>query len=302
MKRILTLGVLVIALASGPPAFAGGGESAKKSAGTVQVGSVTVAPSSSANAPVSVGIPVCVASDCKSGGNAQTTGDSNSTAGDTSSSQGSGSGQAGAQSAAGSVGTVQVGSAAVDPAAAVSAPVDADVPVCVLARCSSAGGGQGGGPSAGGGSGGGGGPGDDGGPGPGGGGGTGGEGGGGQPGGGGGPSGSPTPTFVAEPVSPRLGGPLGEQPTRGGTTPGSIRGPSATASRKAPNALHVPRRSGVLARRTGAASSSLQTVVAKGRLPFTGLALPAVLGLAIALLIAGTTGTRLSRKLERRAF
>jgi hypothetical protein len=123
VKRILTLGVLMIALATAAPALASPGQSATQSAGTVQVDSATVSPSLSASTPVDVDAPVCVASDCSDASATQTSG--GASAGTT-----SGSTQGG-QTAEQSGGTAQVTSLDASPSVSVNAPVDANAPVCV---------------------------------------------------------------------------------------------------------------------------------------------------------------------------
>jgi hypothetical protein len=139
MKKLFTLGAMLIALATAGPALADHGQSADHSVLTVQLGSGNVSPAASANAPANVDAPVCVAGICSSqAGPQENDGASASTNG------GSGSGSSGPadQSGEESIGTVQIGSATVDPAAAVSAPVNANAPVCVAATCSSSSGGQ----------------------------------------------------------------------------------------------------------------------------------------------------------------
>ena len=132
MKKLFTLGAMLIALATAGPALADHGQSADHSVLTVQLGSGNVSPAASANAPANVDAPVCVAGICST--QAASTG--------TNAGSGSGSDQPADQSADESIGTVQVGSVTVDPAAAVSAPGNANAPVCVLAACSSTSGGQ----------------------------------------------------------------------------------------------------------------------------------------------------------------
>src|SRR5439155_1248515 len=98
--------------------------------GTVQVNDVNGSPAVTVNAPVNGNAPVCVASDC-SGASAGQQGGSGG-----SSTQGSGPSQTGGQSSDQSIGTGQVGSADVNPAAAVNAPVNGNAPVCVASDCS----------------------------------------------------------------------------------------------------------------------------------------------------------------------
>ncbi len=127
MKRILAVGVAILALATAAPALAG--QSADQSAGTAQIGSATVDPSLSANAPVNLDAPVCVASDCSGGTATQTSGGSQA------STTSDGGGQGG-QTADQSTGTVQVNDANGSPAVTANAPVDANAPVCVASDCS----------------------------------------------------------------------------------------------------------------------------------------------------------------------
>jgi len=92
--------------------------------------SVTVGPAVAATAPVGASVPVCVASNCSStqtaGGDASS--GASTAGGDTSHVAG--------QSVSKSLGAVQVGSAIVSPAVAVTAPIGAAVPVCVVGTCS----------------------------------------------------------------------------------------------------------------------------------------------------------------------
>jgi hypothetical protein len=134
MKKLFTLGAMLIALATAGPALADHGQSADHSVLTVQLGPGTVSPAASANAPANVDAPVCVAGIC---GNQAGVQDNGSASAGTNGGSGSGSSEPTDQSADESIGTVQIGSATVDPAAAVSAPVNTNAPVCVLASCSS---------------------------------------------------------------------------------------------------------------------------------------------------------------------
>ena len=81
MKRMLMLGVFLIALATAAPALADNGQSGTQSAGTVQVDSTTASPSLSANTPVNANAPVCVASDCTGSNAGQTSGGGSATTG-----------------------------------------------------------------------------------------------------------------------------------------------------------------------------------------------------------------------------
>jgi hypothetical protein len=137
VKRLLMLGATLIALATAGPALADGGQSTNHSAVTVQVDSGNASPAVSANAPANVDAPVCVASSCSDQAGAQEGGGASAAT-----SGGSGSGQSGDQSADESAGTVQVGSVTVDPAAAVSAPVNVNAPVCVASTCTTTSAGQ----------------------------------------------------------------------------------------------------------------------------------------------------------------
>ena len=139
MKKLFTLGAMLIALATAGPALADHGQSADHSVLTVQLGSGNVSPAASANAPANVDAPVCVAGICSSQAGPHENGGASA---GTNGGSGSGSSQPADQSADESIGTVQVGSATVDPAAAVSAPVNANAPVCILASCSSTSSGQ----------------------------------------------------------------------------------------------------------------------------------------------------------------
>src|SRR5581483_7090242 len=139
VKRLFALGVMLIALATAGPALADRGQSTASSAGTVQVGSATASPTASADAPVNVTLPVCIAGSCSSQAGSQDSGGASAAANGSSS---SGSGQAGSPSADQSTGSIQLGPISVDPASAASAPVNANAPVCVLASCSSTSGGQ----------------------------------------------------------------------------------------------------------------------------------------------------------------
>ena len=141
MKRLITLSVMLIALATAAPALADPGQSTDQSAGTVQIGSVSLSPAASANAPANAQAPVCVASTCDDEAGAQESAGSSASATGANPSS-SDSSPDGGQSADQSVGTAQVGSVSVDPAAAVSAPVNANAPICVLADCSSSSAGQ----------------------------------------------------------------------------------------------------------------------------------------------------------------
>jgi hypothetical protein len=105
-----------------------GSQSAHHSAGTVQVESVDVSPATAVSAPADANVPVCIAAACSPGQAPGTAGLAEATKPST------GSGTPG-QSADGSVGTVQVGSVDVGPGTAVSAPVGANAPVCVVASC-----------------------------------------------------------------------------------------------------------------------------------------------------------------------
>jgi hypothetical protein len=134
MKKLFTLGAMLIALATAGPAVADHGQSADHSVLTVQLGSGTVSPAASANAPANVDAPVCVARICGNQAGAQENGGASA---GTNGGSGSGSSEPADQSADESIGTAQIGSATVDPAADVSAPVNANAPVCVLASCSS---------------------------------------------------------------------------------------------------------------------------------------------------------------------
>src|SRR5438046_7123185 len=111
MKRLCALGVslLVLALALGAGNAAAddgsgaGGQTAKHSIGTVQVGSVDASPATAVNAPVNANAPVSVASE---------TGDSSAqqgSGGASASSVSGGGSDSGSQTAKHSIGTVQVG-------------------------------------------------------------------------------------------------------------------------------------------------------------------------------------------------
>jgi hypothetical protein len=139
MKKLFTLGAVLIALATAGPALADHGQSTDHAVVTVQLGSGNVSPAASANAPANVDAPRCVAGICSSEAGPQENGGASA---DTNGGSLSGSSQRTDQSADESIGTVQIGSASVDPAAAVSAPVNANAPVCILASCSSSSSGQ----------------------------------------------------------------------------------------------------------------------------------------------------------------
>jgi hypothetical protein len=128
-RRLFILGACIaVALATAASPALADGQSATSSIGTVQVGSASVSPDASAAAPVNANAPVCVLAVCGGADGGQSTG--STTAGSQT------TGQApGAQSAAGSIGTVQVGAANVDPTAAASVPVNANAPVCGVAAC-----------------------------------------------------------------------------------------------------------------------------------------------------------------------
>jgi hypothetical protein len=126
MKVMFTLLACLVALATAAPALAGNGQSATQSVGTAHMGSPNVSPAVSA--PVAAQAPVCVAAHCSTG---QGTGHAGSKA-----STATGGGHAVHQSASQSVGTAQVGSPNVSPAVSMAAPVAAQAPVCVAARCS----------------------------------------------------------------------------------------------------------------------------------------------------------------------
>src|SRR5437868_6308150 len=128
MKPILALGAVVLALATAAPALAG--QSADQSIGTVQIGTATVDPSLTANAPVNADAPVCVASDC-SGSNAEQQGGSGQSSPKTSDQS-----QTGGQTSDQSFGTVQANDVNGSPAVTANAPVNADAPVCVASDCS----------------------------------------------------------------------------------------------------------------------------------------------------------------------
>lgn len=106
---------------------------AQQSAGVVQVGSATVAPAAAASAPVNADAPICVASRCKSSGSNQGTGAATATSSGQST---SGSGSATSNR---SVGVVQIGSVDASPAASASAPVNGNLPICVLSDCGAGG-------------------------------------------------------------------------------------------------------------------------------------------------------------------
>src|SRR5439155_983492 len=106
----------------------GGGQSTDQSIGTAQVGEVNGSPAVTGNTPVNGNAPVCVASEC-SGSNASQQGGGGS-------SQTGGSGGGGTQTADQSIVTGQVGSADVNPAAAINAPINGNAPVCVASDCS----------------------------------------------------------------------------------------------------------------------------------------------------------------------
>ena len=139
MKKLFTLGAMLIALATAGPAVADHGQSADHSVLTVQLGSGIVSPAASANAPANVDAPVCVAGICGNQAGAQENGGASA---GTNGGSGSGSSEPADQSADESIGTAQIGSVTVNPAADVSAPVNVNAPVCVAAACSSSNGGQ----------------------------------------------------------------------------------------------------------------------------------------------------------------
>jgi hypothetical protein len=138
VKKLITLGAMLVALATAGPALADRGQSTDHSAVTVQLGSANASPAAAANAPANANATVCVASICSNEAAPQ---ESPGASAGSNAGSGSGSSPAG-QSADESIGTVQIGSVNVDPAAAVSAPVNVNAPVCVAAACSSSNGGQ----------------------------------------------------------------------------------------------------------------------------------------------------------------
>ena len=105
------------------------GQSAESSAGAAQVGSADVDPAVGANAPVNANTPICILADCSSSGGTQTSG------GSTATSDSGSTDTTGVQAAGDSIGAVQVGPVTVDPAVGANAPVNANLPVCVLSSC-----------------------------------------------------------------------------------------------------------------------------------------------------------------------
>src|SRR6185312_11972687 len=137
MKQLCMLGAMLIALATAGPVLADHGQSTDHSVATVQLGSGNASPAVSADIPANAEAPICVAATCSDQAGGQDDGGASAAT-----NGGSGSSSDSSQTAEQSAGTVQVGSANVSPAAAVSAPVNADAPVCVLATCTTTSGGQ----------------------------------------------------------------------------------------------------------------------------------------------------------------
>src|SRR5215211_1545867 len=112
----------------------GGGSSpqtATHSIGTAQIGDTTVNPAAATSLPVNGNAPICVLSDCASGSLQQ------GSNGGSSASTGSHGGGSANQTTTHSIGTAQIGDATVNPAAAVSLPVNGNAPICVLSDCAS---------------------------------------------------------------------------------------------------------------------------------------------------------------------
>ena len=251
-----------------------------ESTGTAQVGSTTVDPAADVSAPVNANAPVCVLASCSSISRGQQTGRARRTTYD------AGQSQSGNQSAHESTGTAQVGSTTVDPAAAVSAPVDANAPVCLLSACRSTAGARGG--DAGTGSGG------DG---------TGSVGGGGDTGGGGSTGSDTTGNEPGQLTSPQTG-----PRTAVGSTAAAAKAPALPKATSPAGGRSGTAAAGAGVLGTGARTSSsagaetatVQPVIAKGHLPFSGLALARDLVLGLALMLVGLFTRALSASEGRR--
>ena len=97
----------------------GGPQDVANSIVTVQIGSANVNPAATANAPANGNVPVCVASTCNGGDSTQTSAGSSNT----STATGGGS-----QDVTHSIGTVQVGTVGVTPAATTNTPANGKHP------------------------------------------------------------------------------------------------------------------------------------------------------------------------------
>jgi len=98
------------------------------SIGTAQLGGADVNPAAALSLPVNGNAPVCVLSYCTGGSVQQGSGGGSNAA------TGSNGGSANQQTTH-SIGTAQLGGADVNPAAALSLPVNGNAPVCVLSYC-----------------------------------------------------------------------------------------------------------------------------------------------------------------------
>jgi hypothetical protein len=104
-------------------------QSNRHSVGTVQAGSVGLAPATALNAPITANAPVCALAACRGG--AAPHGAGSSIAGSTTGSHR----DSAPQSTERSVGTVQIAAVDAKPATSAAAPVGINAPVCVLAAC-----------------------------------------------------------------------------------------------------------------------------------------------------------------------
>ena len=104
----------------------GGPQDVANSIVTVQIGSANVNPAATANAPANANVPVCVASTCNGGDSTQSSAGSSNTSTTTG---------GGSQDVTHSIGTVQVGTVGVTPAATTNTPANGNAPVCVGSSC-----------------------------------------------------------------------------------------------------------------------------------------------------------------------
>ena len=104
----------------------GGPQDVANSIVTVQIGSANVNPAATVNAPANANVPVCVASTCSGGDSTQSSAGSSTTSTTTG---------GGSQDVTHSIGTVQVGTVGVTPAATTNTPANGNAPVCVGSSC-----------------------------------------------------------------------------------------------------------------------------------------------------------------------
>ena len=104
----------------------GGPQDVANSIVTVQIGSANVNPAATVNAPANANVPVCVASTCNGGDSTQSSAGSSNTSTTTG---------GGSQDVTHSIGTVQVGTVGVTPAATTNTPANGNAPVCVGSSC-----------------------------------------------------------------------------------------------------------------------------------------------------------------------